>query len=248
MRYIYACVLSLLLATSIFAQTATTDTNPTGLRYNITEKPWAIHLDLTRLSYKIPSIQLSASYRPNFRFGFESELNYYLPTEAKNESKRPDAIHIGLSPKKMNWFVSGIGKVYFAQSKTQYIAFKLSSGTTSIDLSRKVCTKAEPATSGAICRCLQTETRELTVSNFNYIYGFRYGVDLPVTPNIRFNTFIDFSWYNQKLNDHQFLHHACDDPWKYYGDIPKTDGIFGEYQDNYDNFYFSVGVKLGYAF
>jgi len=222
--------------------------NTPGLRYNVLDKPWAIHLDLTRLTYQASSIQLSTSYRHNFRFGFESEFNYYLNSKITKETTRLDALQIGTSSKKPSLFISGIGKIYFGDKKIQYLAARLVIGSINIDLSRNVCTVAQPSTSGEICQCLQMEDRSLTVHKRQFIYGLRYGIDLPLTNRIRFNTFVDFAANRYTKPNYQHLEHACDPAWPHFKKVPKTDGLFTEYKEWSNELYFSLGVKLGYAF
>ncbi len=220
----------------------------TGLRYDITQRPWAVHFDLSRLNYKTPSIQLSTSYRLNYRIGFESEINYYLDSKVKNESTRLDALQINLSTTKPSWFISGISKLYYRETKIQYIGLRIVGGFTNFDLSRKVCIEAEPATSGQICRCLQTENRELAVHKAQFLFGLRYGFDFPVTKHIRFNMFMDFGKYHYSKPSYQYLEHACGRAWQYFDKVPRTDGLFADYQEEPTNLYFSLGAKLGYAF
>ncbi len=219
----------------------------TGLRYDILDHPWVVHFDMMRLAYQTPSIQLSGSYRLNYRFGFESEINYYLHSKIKHETTRLDALSIGMSTQKPGWFISGIGKVYFGDSKTQYIAARLVGGSIHLDLSRKVCTEAQVSTSGEICQCLKTEDRQLTVQKNQFLYGLRYGLDYPITHRIRFNTYIDFAKFRYTRPNYQYLAHACDNALPHFEKSPKTDGIYGEFKEWSSELYFSFGVKIGYA-
>ena len=224
------------------------DTSATAIRYDVLEKPWAIHFDLMRLTYKTPSIQLSASYRLNYRFGFESEINYYLDSKINHETTRLDALAIGMSTQKPSWFISGIGKVYFWDSKTNYIAARFVGGSIHFDLSRKVCTEAQLSSSGEICQCLKTEDRHLTTQKNQFLYGLRYGIDLPLTNRIRFNTYIDFLGHLYSKPNYKHLEHACVKAWPTFEGVPKTDGLYNEYKEYSNSLYFSFGVKLGYAF
>jgi len=224
------------------------DTTQTGLPMDIMSYPWSIHFDLTRLIYQTPSIQVSTSYRLNDRFGVESEFNYYLNSKIKHNTTRLDALSVEMSRQKSSWFISGIGKVYFGDKRTQYIAARLVGGSIHLDLSRKVCIEAQPSTSDKICQCLKTEDRQLIAQKNQFLYGLRYGIDIPVTPRIRLNTFIDFGKHHYSQPRYQHLKHACDPAWPNFEKPPKTDGIFADFNEWSNDLYFSFGVKIGYAF
>ena len=230
-----------------FAQADSLKTNPTGLRYDITERPWAIMLDLTRLSYKARSIQLSTSYRPNFRFGFESEVNYYLPTQLKSISEGVNQLNVQLSNQKPNLYLSGIAKVYFGKKKINYLGARMAFGSTHFDLSKKVCTQAEPTTSGELCRCLKTEERTLTVQKNQFLYTARTGINLPIHQKIRLDLFFDFTGFLYSPISYNALDHACKNTWSNFESTPKTDGLFNELTHEINHFFFSFGLKLGYA-
>ncbi len=232
-----------------FAQADSLTSNPTGLRYDITERPWAIMFDITRTIYRVPSIQLSVSYRPNFRFGFESEFNYYyrnIQLHGLNEVN--DFLYVRMNPKKPSLFLSGIGKVFFGHKKITYAGGRLAYGSTHFDLSRQVCTKAEPTTSGELCRCLQVENRSLSLRKSQFLYTLRLGVNLPVTKRVRLDIFCDFTGFIYSALHYDALKHDCQNSWSNYQDPPKTDGLFQEFTYESNNFFFSSGLKLGYAF
>ena len=236
---------------TLFAQADSTLTpieNPTNLAYNITNRPWAVLIDLTRLTYQTPSIQLSVSYRPFFRFGFESELNYYLNKSLDPLVESIDFIHVRLAPNKANFFISGIGKVYFGRNRIYYLGARVAAGSSPLRLSRNVCVEAEPTTSNELCRCLQTENRSLDVTRTQMIYGLRYGINLPVTERLRLDLFVAYDEFKYSHPDYQYLHHVCENSWPRYKKIPKTDGIFDEFQEHKQEAYFSLGLKIGYAF
>ena len=247
MRYIIMLFIALSCLSFSFAQAYSLKINPTGLRYDITKHPWAVMLDITRLNYKARSIQLSASYRPNFRFGFESEMNYYLSTQLKGQSEGMDFLNVQLSKQNPNLFLSGIAKVYVGEKKINYFGWRMAWGSTHLDLSRNVCTEAEPSTSGELCRCLKVEKRSKNVQKNQFLYGARTGVNLPVSKRLRLDMFFDFTGFVNSPISYQSLQHVCENTWSNYESVPKTDGLFKEFRPESGNFFFSFGLKIGYA-
>lgn len=238
------------LTTSLgFAQADSTRYNPTGLRYDVLQYPWSINLDAMRFIHQIPSIQLSLSYRLKYRFEVESELTYYLTPTISSESDRLDELSVNLKSGAPNFNLSGIGKIFFGDSKISYVGFKLAGGMNQFDISRNVCTESAPTNNDAICRCLNSEYRSDVVKISQFTYGFRFGVTFPISKRLRMDTFLDYSFYkNSKPNLSKFEHNCSSSTWDYRDNLPNTDGLFDDFQRNPVQSFFSYALKFGYAF